>query len=310
MTQEQIDGTIDSFKKANFFWLFFSLVIGLSASVLRAQRWRLMFKPLNHYPRFWNTFFSVNVMFFANLFVPRLGEVSRCGILAKYEGIPVEKSIGTMVVERIVDVLCLVSLIGLLLIVEYDTISNYFFGLFSDQQEVEGPGFHWALKYGIPFIILVGVLVFSFIIFRKHGIDQLKRTLRQRLRGLSEGFMSIRHMKNFTQFVILSITIWFCYFLMIYFAFFSLPETSSLAPFTALACLIFGSFAMIATPGGIGAYPLAIRAILLLYGVNEIIGGALGTMIWGVQTAGVFIAGLISLVLLSLINPTVKIKSK
>src|SRR5690554_4845571 len=197
MTQEQIDGTVDSFKKANFFWLALSLGFGFIANFLRTQRWRSMFIPLNYYPRYWNTFFSVNVMFFANLFIPRLGEVSRCGILAKYEGIPVEKSIGTMVVERIVDVLCLVSLIGLLLIVEYDTISNYFFGLFSDQQEVEGPGFHWALKYGIPFIILVGVLVFSFIIFRKHGIDQLKRTLRQRLRGLSEGFMSIRHMKNF-----------------------------------------------------------------------------------------------------------------
>jgi len=309
MTQEQIDGTVDSFKKANFFWLALSLGFGFIANFLRTQRWRLMFIPLNYYPRYWNTFFSVNVMFFANLFIPRLGEVSRCGILAKYEGIPVEKSIGTMVVERIIDLICLFILIGLLLIVEYDVISNYFFELFSDKQEVDGPGYHWLIKYGIPLAIVLSITIISFIILRKHGIAQLKRTLRQRLRGLSEGLMSIRHMKSFTQFILLTIGTWLCYFIMIYVAFFSLPETSSLAPFSALACLIFGSFAMIATPGGIGAYPLAIRAVLLLYGINEVVGGALGTMIWGIQTGGVFIAGLISLALLSIMNPPVKIKA-
>lgn len=310
MTEEQISETISSFKRANYLWLGLSLLIGLVANVVRAQRWRLMFRPIHYNPGFKNTFFSVNVMFFANLFIPRLGEVSRCGILAKYENVPVEKSIGTMIVERAIDVLCLLISIALLLAVEYDTISSYFFTIFTEKDDVDGPSFHWTLKYGIPIILVAGAFIASSLVIRKYGIERLQAIFIDKFQGLKEGFMSVRYMKDFRQFFLLTISMWICYYLMVYVSFFSLPETAGLSPFTALACLIFGSFAMVATPGGIGAYPLAIRAVLLLYGVQEVIGGALGTMIWGVQTSGVFISGIISLILLALMNSSKPVVEK
>jgi uncharacterized protein (TIRG00374 family) len=308
MTPEQIDATIESFGRANYLWLLFALMFGFISNFARAQRWRLMLKPVGYYPSFWNTFFSINVMFFANLFIPRLGEVSRCGILAKYEGVPVEKSIGTMVVERIIDLICIFILMGILLTAEYDKVSGLLIDTFSKKETVDAVPAHWLIKYGIPLILIVVVGLFSLIIIRKHGISHLKNNFIQRFKGLMEGVTSIRYMKNFGQFIFLTVILWICYLLMTYISFYALPETSHLGFIPALGCLIFGAFAMVATPGGIGAYPLAVRAILLLYGINEVIGGAIGTMIWGTQTTGVFLMGIISLILLALINPSKKEK--
>lgn len=305
MTPDQIDATIESFGRANYLWLLLALFFGFISGFLRAQRWRLMLKPVGYYPGFWNTFFSINVMFFANLFIPRLGEVSRCGILAKYEDVPVEKSIGTMVVERILDLICILILLGILLIGEYDKISGLLFDTFS-KKEVTPVESHWLIKYGIPLVLIVAVGLFSLIIIRKHGFTHLKNNFIQRFKGLIEGVISIRYMKDFGQFIILTVAIWACYLLMSYVSFQALSETSNLGILPALGCLIFGGFAMVATPGGIGAYPLAVRAILLLYGINEVIGGAIGTMIWGTQTIGVFLMGIISLILLALVNPSKK----
>src|SRR5690606_9355675 len=125
-----------------------------------------------------------------------------------------------------------------------------------------------------------------------------------RVKGLIEGVISVRRMQDFGQFIILTIAMWVFYLMMSYVAFSSLEETVHLGVLPALGCLIFGGFAMVATPGGIGAYPLAVRAILVLYGINEVTGGALGTMIWASQTIGVFLSGLISLILLALVNPS------
>ncbi|MCO5231138.1 MAG: flippase-like domain-containing protein [Chitinophagales bacterium] len=305
MTQEEIDATLTSFSQANYFWLIMSLLVGFLSNIVRGQRWRLMLRPVGYYPGFWNTFFSINVMFFANLFIPRLGEVSRCGILAKYEKVPVEKSIGTMVVERVIDLICLLSLLGLLLLLEYDKIIGLLQETFAKKEVVEESS-NSILKYGLMATIAIAVIVGAFYIYKKHGLTQLKITIRTRLKGLIEGFVSVRHMNDFGQFVFLTIVMWACYIIMPYLAFFSLAETSHLGIVAGMGCMIFGGFAMVATPGGIGAYPLAVRAMLALYGINEITGGALGTMLWGTQTLGVFLSGIISLILLALMNPSKK----
>src|SRR5690606_4268435 len=131
------------------------------------------------------------------LFIPRLGEVTRCGILAKYEEVPVEKSIGTMVVERLIDLICLLSLLGILLICEYDLIWGMFYEKFFGPKE--GPQMHLALKYGIPFIILLGLVAVSVYIAKKHGWQQLKNTIITRLKGLWEGVISVRRLEKFGQ---------------------------------------------------------------------------------------------------------------
>lgn len=297
MTPEQKAETINSFKTANYFWLIFPLMVGLTSNIVRAQRWRLLLKPLGYQPGFFITFYSVMIMFFANLFVPRLGEVTRCGILAKYEGVPLEKSIGTMVVERIIDLLSILTLLGFLMLFEYELLLNFFKDkvLNAPEKEASNP----LLSYGIPVAILLAITVFAFYIIRKHGWEQLKVTAFEKFSGLWSGVKSIRYLENFGQFVLLTFLLWLCYFLMVYLTFRALPETANLSLTAGLACLIFGGFAMVATPGGIGAYPLMIRAVLLLYGINEVTGGALGTMAWGVQTTGVFLGGILSFIMLA-----------
>ncbi|MCO5249525.1 MAG: flippase-like domain-containing protein [Chitinophagales bacterium] len=301
MTPEQIDATIDSFKRINYWWLSGIFVFGLIANFARARRWILMLKPTGHNPGLVNTFHAINVMFFANLFVPRLGEVTRCGILAKYEDVPIEKSIGTMIVERLIDAICLFGLLGILLLAEREKVSALLNDSFTPKSD-NSQEMSLLLKYGIPVFLILLLLGISIYIIRKFGFEKLKEIFLTRMKGLIDGIISFRKMKNKGEFVFQTVLMWICYILMPYMCFISLPETSTLSMMAALACTIFGGFAMIATPGGIGAYPIAIRAVLLLYGITEVIGGAIGTVIWGAQTVGVFSMGIISLILLSLFH--------
>lgn len=300
MTPEQREETLNSFSKANYFWLLMPMLFGFLSNFLRAQRWRLLLRPLGYNPGYLNTFLSVMVMFFANLFIPRLGEVLRCSLLAKYEDVPVEKSIGTMVVERIIDLFSILLLLGFLMLVEYDRLLGYFTDNVINKENA--PAANPLLKYGLPFAIMLAIGGFAAYTVRKHGWVQLKETISHKMKGLWDGVKSIRYLRNLKQFIFLTITMWAAYFMMVYLGFRALEETAGLSLMAALACLIFGGFAMVATPGGIGAYPLAIRAVLLLYGVAEVTGGALGTMIWGVQTIGVFLGGVLSFILLALFN--------
>lgn len=304
MSPEQRQETIDSFKRANYFWLLMPLMFGFLSNFSRAQRWRLLLRPLGYNPSFIKTFFSVLTMYFFNLFVPRLGEVSRCGILAKYEGVPVEKSIGTMVVERVVDLFTILGLLGLIMLLEYERLIGFFTKTVVNSEEV-APA-NPITKYGIPVAIVVGIALISIYIVRKHGWEALKATAKERLKGLWDGVKSIRYIKDFWQFVFHSILIWVCYILMTFFSFRALPETSDLSFLAGLATFVFGGFAMVATPGGIGAYPIAVMGILFLYGIPETIGGALGTMIWSVQTAGALLGGIISLIALALMESNEK----
>lgn len=300
MTPEQRQETLHSFSRANYFWLIMPMIFGFLSNFIRAQRWRLLLRPLGYNPGFLNTLLAVMIMFFANLFIPRLGEVMRCTILGKYEGVPLEKSIGTMVVERIIDLISIMLLLGFLLLVEHERLLGYFTeNVVNKKEDTTG---NPLLKYGLPLVVMAILGGVAAYIAKKQGWSQLKVTVQEKTKGLWDGVKSIRYLRNFRQFVILTIGMWISYFLMIYLGFRALEETSGLGLMAALACLIFGGFAMVATPGGIGAYPLAIRAVLLLYGIAEVSGGALGTMIWGIQTVGVFLGGIISFILLALIN--------
>lgn len=300
MTPEQREETVNSFRRANYFWLLMPLIFGFLSNFSRAQRWRLLLRPLGYNPSFLNTFFSVLTMYFFNLFVPRLGEVSRCGILAKYEDVPVEKSIGTMVVERVVDMITILLLLGFIMIIEYERLIGFFNKTVVNNEEA--PAANPLMKFGIPIAIIAALMAASVYIIRKHGWKTLKHTVSIRLKGLWDGVKSIRYLRNFWQFVFHSVFIWICYILMIYLAFRALPETSDLSFLAGVATMVFGGFAMVATPGGIGAYPITVMGVLILYGIPDTIGGALGTLIWALQTVGALGGGIISLIVLSLMN--------
>jgi glycosyltransferase 2 family protein len=301
MTPEQRQETINSFGRANYFWLLMPLFFGFLSNFSRAQRWRLLLRPLGYNPSYIKTFLSVLTMYFFNLFVPRLGEVSRCGILAKYEGVPVEKSIGTMVVERVIDMITILLLLGFIMLVEYERLIGFFTANVVNKEETAS---NPLLKFGIPLVIAVAVAAGSAYIVRKHGWQTLKRTAAIRLKGLWDGVKSIRYLRDFWQFVFHSVFIWVCYILMIYLCFRALPETEHLGLLAGIATMVFGGFAMVATPGGIGAYPITVMGVLILYSIPDTIGGALGTMIWALQTVGALLGGVISLIVLALMKPS------
>lgn len=303
MSTEDKRQTIDAFKRANYLYLLLAPLLGIMANFIRTQRWLLLLRPLNYYPKYGNAFHSVMVMYFFNLFVPRLGEVMRCTILAKYEDVPVEKSLGTMVTERIADVLCLG--IVFLLVILFLGKENYAILTANFNEITAGFGnnkIFAIIKYAIPVSIVLGILIFSSIYIKKNGLDKLQLLIRSKIKSLLVSVFSIKDVKEKPQFLILTIILWLAYVLMFYVNYLSLPETKQLPFFSALVCLLFGSFAVILTPGGIGVFPIVIQLVLVTFKVSPSIALALGMLAWSVQTLGVLLGGILSLVLLNLSN--------
>lgn len=300
--------TIDVFKRANYFWVFLAPLLGILSNFSRAQRWRQLLQPLGYNPGFANTYFSIMLMYFFNLFVPRLGEVTRCSILARYEKIPLDKSIGTMVVERLADLVAILVIGAGLFALEHQRLYVFFDKILNGSNEPNpnaAPAYlKWIVIGGIS-IAAVGIAIY---ILRKHGFEELKKTITAKLLGFIDGLKSIRYVKRPWEFIFHSIAIWVCYFLMIYLSFRALPETADYSALAGAACLFFGGFAMVLTPGGIGAYPIAIQGVLMAYGSTEVIGWAFGNLVWAAQMASVLVGGLISLVLLAIINKEPSLK--
>ncbi len=295
LSENDIAEISGAFARVDYRWLILGPLIGFFSGFSRAERWRMLLEPVGYRPAYMNTFYSVMIMYFANLAFPRLGEVARCGILNKYEKVPLDKAIGTMVTERIIDMISIL-LVGLwLFFAEHDRLLTYFETL----QKGKSGGGGGALLLGI---LCAAGLAFVFAIFRfKERVSFFKRIV-QLIQGVWEGVQSIRYVSNPIMFIVHSVLIWVSYFLMIYLSFFALSETSALGIQAGWACLFFGGFAMAATQGGIGAYPLAIQQVLLLYGIGSNIGLAFGWVVWTVQTISVLLGGLVSVGLLALSN--------
>lgn len=303
MSEQDKTETISAFKRANYFWVIMAPLIGFAGNFFRTQRWRLMLKPLGYEPSFVNTFFSVMIMYFFNLFVPRLGEVTRCTILAQYEHVPVEKSLGTMVTERLIDVICL-GIVFLLIIVflgkeNYDSLRANFNQLTAG---FGGGTLMTILKFSIPVLLIAGMTVFSLLYIRKNGVDKLKELILSKIKSLFTSILSVKDVKEKPQFILLTVGMWLSYLVMFYVNYLALPETSNLPLISALVCLLFGSFAVIITPGGIGIFPIVIQMVLLSFAVQPSIGLAIGMIAWSVQTLGVLLGGMFSLILLNLLN--------
>ena len=301
ITAEQKQMILDSFKRANYGWLVLLMSFGLASNFFRAQRWRLLLKPLGYTPNYWNTFSAVMIMFFANLAFPRLGEVLRCSILAKYENVPVEKSIGTMVLERIIDLICILLIGGLILLFEYQRYFQFFKDLFFGNKTTAIAETN-NTKYIILAIAAIAVIAFIFFMIRKHGLEKLTAFIKEKFLGLWQGVISIKHLDKKWEFIFHTFAIWICYILMPYFGFKCLEETSGLGWTAAMASVFFGGFAMVATQGGIGAFQIVIEKILSTYGIASIVGLSYGWISWSVQTISVIAAGILSLIFLAIYN--------
>lgn len=305
LTPDQKTEIWKSFVNADYTWVIVSIFVGILSHIVRALRWISLIETMGYRPKISNTFFAVMIGYLANMALPRLGEVTRCGVLAKYEKVPINKSIGTVIVERSVDLVVFVLLFFLNLIIFFDQINHYV------QEKIYGPlgqKFDFSeklLSYFLILLVVAAIFAGLFFVF-KRKIQQLKlyKKVIELLSGLWHGLWSVTKIRKPRTFVFQSLLIWVLYYLMVYLCFFSLPETNHLGWDAALSLLIFGSIGIMVVQGGIGIYPVIISQTLVIYQIASTTGYALGWLIWTAQTLMIVIAGIVSLILLPILNRT------
>jgi hypothetical protein len=281
-----------------YFWIWFSIIFGLLSHISRSMRWNLMIEPLGYKPRLFNTFLAVMIGYLMNLVLPRMGEISRCGVLAKYEKISFAKLVGTVVTERIIDVLMLL----LFTLFVFATQFGEVLGLLKKNPEIGGKV---QAVFTSP-VLWIGFLavVAAVIIFRK----TLKNTkLYQKVANAAglfkEGLISVKNMKRKWAFIGHSFFIWTMYFMMMYVVFDSFEFTSNLSFLAGLTCFVIASFGMVApVQGGIGAYHFMLTEALLIYGVASQDGSIFAFVVHSTTTLILIVGGLISLLILPFYN--------
>lgn len=291
-----------SLKSANY-WLMLPVVFILSAShLLRALRWKILMQPLGFKPSLPNVFFAVMIGYLANLAVPRLGEVLKCTILSKYEKVPAEKLVGTILVERVFDVISLGIVFIIALVTQYDIIGDYasalFNSLFANQFNKISSFFGLAIIIGIA---IITILLFTFII-KRYPQNKVSLLVKKVSKGIWEGLTSIRHLQKKGYFMLYSILIWTLYIAGTWIGLWATAGTADLGLPAAISALAFASIGMIITPGGIGAYAFFLAKVLEKNNIPFEIGFANGTMQWFAQFLIVLIVGFCCLGLLPWYN--------
>jgi uncharacterized protein (TIRG00374 family) len=290
LTAEEIDKIKISFEKANYYFILLSLVIACLGYWSRAYRWKFALNHLGYETKFSNNFFTVCVSYLVNLTVPRSGEISRAALLKKYEDVPFNKAFGTIVAERIVDLLIFFLFVFIGFISQFDKIYQF---LLSKNVSFQS----------LILTAIVGVfLFFGFILIWIYAEWQIILTLKKKLSGLVEGITTVYKMKDKWKYIFHSFFIWFSYLMMFYVAIFALPETSEINFDIVIMGFIFGSLAVGFSNGGLGAYPFSIALIFSLYGITNEVGTAFGWLVWTSQTILTIILGLISYILLPVLN--------
>jgi uncharacterized protein (TIRG00374 family) len=267
----------------------------------RAIRWKILMEPMGYRPSTINTFLAVLIGYLANLLVPRLGEVLKCTILARYEKVPADKLVGTIVAERAFDLICLILVFFITIVSQLDVIGQ-FAGRLVEQIISEKAGQFSAGKIALATGALIGGILLIRWLLHRYAHFHLVAKIKKMGRGIWEGLTSVKDVQKKGWFFFHTALIWFLYLASIRLGFLAIDATSSLAWKPALSVLSLGSIGMIVTQGGIGAYPLLVQETMVLYGVSESVGIAFGWMLWIVQFLLVVVFGGISLLLFPLLN--------
>jgi glycosyltransferase 2 family protein len=293
---------LNALKQARL-WIFFPVLFLLVLSHwLRALRWKMLIQPLGYQPSSLNTFFGVMVGYFVNLGAPRLGEIVKCTVLARYEKVPADKLVGTIVAERAFDLLCLVIFCGVTIAIEFDTIGSYAWQSVAPIFQSKTGGFSWT-KVGIIIGGLLLLILLLRFVFRRFLHINFIQKLKVIMVGILHGLTSIRLVKNKWLFLFHTVAIWVLYLVSTWLGFFVLKETQHLGIAEACAVLVMGSIGMILSPGGIGAYPLFIQQTVALYGIEpDPYGLALGWLLWLGQFIIFIVFGALSFILLPALN--------
>lgn len=280
----------ESMLSADKTWIAVSFILGTLSHISRAWRWNYMLQPMNYETSLKNRFMAVMVAYLANFGIPRSGEVLRAVTLSTYEKVPFEKGFGTIISERVADLFILIFIVLVSLTLQTDDLMNYL------RQQQINPFNTFLIFLGLVAIIILGLNIV------KRSKLKIFQKIRDLAKGLLEGMRSILKMKRKWAFLGHTVFIWTMYVCMFYVIKFCLPETASVAPGIIMAAFVVGSFAVSATNGGIGVYPLAVAGILMFFGVQDHAAEAFGWISWATQTFVVLVFGGLSFILLPVLN--------
>ena len=289
-TPQERDLIWQNIKKADLFWVSVSMIMGVASHVLRANRWKLLLKPLKDNPKLSNCFYTVMFGYLGNLGIPRSGEVMRGASYAGYTNLSFEQSFGTIITERIVDFLVLLLIIGLTLIIQTDELMVYL--NLSDINPLKT----------LIYLIVLGALLFIALRILKSSKNTFILKINNFLLGLVQGIKSVLKLKRKWSFLIQTFAIWILYIAMFWVIKYAITGTENITFGAAMVGFIAGAFAMSITSGGIGLYPLAIASVFKLFDVPVEVGQAFGWVIWTAQTLIVLVLGSISALLLPIVN--------
>jgi uncharacterized protein (TIRG00374 family) len=290
---EQLSEIVAHFKNANYGFILLGVLLSLLSHILRAYRWNYLLEPLGFQPKILNNFMAVNTAYIMNLFIPKSGEVTRAIVINKYENIPFDKAFGTIISERVVDVVVLFLVTLIALILKFDILYDFLFDLIPLNK----------LYYIAGVILIIGIL---FLAFMKYSKSNFKQKLINFFSGFKDGVLSIIRMKRKQAFLIQTIVIWGLYILSFYVSVFALEDTATISFGTIIITFVIGSFAFAFTNSGFGSYPFAIAAILLVFGIPETVGTAFGWIVWTSNIASIIFFGGLSFIMLPIYNRKIK----
>lgn len=279
----------------DWWWMSLSLIFGMLAQVARGLRWVQTLEPIGEHPRSSVSVYSIFISYATNTVLPRVGEISRCGILRKYDGVSLPKSIGTVVMERTIDTICILLLAVLTIALQFGVFDRFFsttgtkIGNFTDSLTFG----HYIIigACTVAVIVLCAIFMRSFSIFaRIHGV----------IAKVLEGVMSLRKVENKWLFAFYTIAIWGCYLLHFYLTFFCFDFTAGLSFVAGLVMFVVGSIAVaVPTPNGLGPWHFAVMTMMILYGVDKADAGVFALIVHGIQTALLIALGIVGLLALA-----------
>lgn len=305
LTESEQKEIINSFKRADYFWIILSILIAMVSHISRSIRWQYSLDAVNIKTHFWNRYLTLLVNYFTNLALPRAGEVTRCALMSRYEKQPFEKIFGTIILARVIDLMMLLLIVIGFMIFQYHVVYNFIMNQIKRKITF---AHNFSIYHLLGFLLILIIAFLIAIIYLRNSKTTIAQKIKKILKGLMEGVFTLFTMKKKALYFLQTLIIWSCYILMFGITFKALPDTAHAGAATITAGFVFGTLAMILTQGGIGAYPLFVMQGLLMYKIPSTIGYALGWIIWSSQTLMVIIAGMIALMILPFYNRSLKDK--
>jgi len=295
------DNLLQVLKTGDFSWFYMVMLVSLFVYTLRTLRWLMLIKAMGYKAAFPNALSALSIGYFVSFIVPRLGEVTRCLSVKKKHNIPFMKLLGTVIIERVIDILCLLILLALTIFLQFNHIiefvkENIWFPIYEGIIKKVMAGNQAVI---VVVLVVTVISIFLFFYFKKYIKEKSPKIIVKFVEGLKDGITSIAKLEQKGLFIFYTVCIWLGYYLMTYFWFFVFKETSVLGWGACLTIVAIGTIGR-SVPiqgGGMGAYHYLVNGVVLLYGLGGVYGKTLATLIHAGQTFFTFAMGLVGLII-------------